>query len=213
MVTRNLISNFFKYFFNVLNPAEKLRSLVDLTKTLSSSSLLNLDGQFMNQVIEKLLHMIAAIKAFSQAGACLNKNCLLTANNLAHRMKEVEIEKKYLKLLSGLGGHADFEIRTCAWSILLKISTKLGGAHQLIEGESVFAQTQLNFLCENWLLGLFYLPGGFHACCISTLIDKTEVNIVRETAGALFANLISFGKFEEGLHAAVFPRCAENVRF
>lgn len=37
---------------------------------------------------------------------------------------------------------------------------------------------------------LAYLPGGFHACCLSTFLDAHECSVVRATAGAVFAELL-----------------------
>lgn len=57
-------------------------------------------------------------------------------------------------------------------------------------------------------LELSYLPGGFHACCLSTLLDTTEPSIVRENAAYVFATLISYRTDNMHLHTRVLPMCA-----
>lgn len=61
--------------------------------------------------------------------------------------------------------------------------------------------------------GLSYLPGGFHACCLSTLLDNNEASTVRELAGTLFTNLIKFVDANRNLLQSVVPRCSDVVRF
>lgn len=105
----------------------------------------------------KLLRFIVAIKSLSQAGSNFNKNCLLSIGNIMLSVDEVrrwdpfsylkqyiynlnveflqlKLEKKYLRLLSSLCGHMDFEIRTFSWCILSKVAKTLRGAELLIIG-------------------------------------------------------------------------------
>lgn len=49
------------------------------------------------------------------------------------------------------------------------------------------------------------LPGGFYACCVSTLLDETESAIVRENAAFVFAALISHRTSEGYLKKTVVP--------
>lgn len=54
------------------------------------------------------------------------------------------------------------------------------------------------------------MPGGFHACCLSTLLDANEPAIVRENAAYVFTNLISYRKENGQLHGRVLPMCLDN---
>lgn len=54
------------------------------------------------------------------------------------------------------------------------------------------------------------LPGGFHACCLSTLLDVTEPAIVRENAAYVFSTLISYRQENGQLHDRVLPMCWDN---
>lgn len=54
------------------------------------------------------------------------------------------------------------------------------------------------------------LPGGFHACCLSTLLDDSEPALVRENAAYVFSNLISYRKDNGKLHDRVWPMCWDN---
>lgn len=43
-----------------------------------------------------------------------------------------------------------------------------------------------------FLKDLAFLPGGFPSCCLSTCLDPHESSVIREIAGFVFANLLSF---------------------
>lgn len=58
---------------------------------------------------------------------------------------------------------------------------------------------------------LNYLPGGFHACCLSTLMDTTEPSIVRENAAYTFSTLISYRAATGELNERVEPRSSADV--
>lgn len=49
------------------------------------------------------------------------------------------------------------------------------------------------------------LPGGFYACCVSTLLDETESAVVRENAAFVFAALISHRTSDGYLKKNVVP--------
>ncbi|XP_037032137.1 uncharacterized protein LOC119071380 isoform X2 [Bradysia coprophila] len=171
---------------------DKFRSLLSLLQIVTSSLVITIDEEFIGHIANKLLHFISSIKSLAQTGSNLNKNCLLVVSNLMHTSEhDIHIESKYIKFLSGLCGHKDVEIRTFSWMILTLLSKKLRGAETLIE-------------C------LSYLPGGFHACCLSTLLDNNESSTVRELAGTLFANLIQFVDANRNLLESVVPRCGNR---
>lgn len=71
---------------------------------------------------------------YAQTGSQFNKNCLLTIGNLMVKIDQLKIESKFVKLVSGLCSHRDYEMRAYAWSILTKLSTTLIGAEQMIHG-------------------------------------------------------------------------------
>lgn len=109
--------------------------LVSLVRLISSFDQLNVDDFVISTTIERMLRFILSIKSFVQAGSNFNKNCLLIAGNLMIKTDEIKVSSKYVKFLSSLCGHRDFEIRAISWSILTKISTTLSGAEQLINGK------------------------------------------------------------------------------
>lgn len=119
---------------------DKLRALLALMRIVTIPNyrifLAYDDDEFVGYVANKLLHLIAVIKSLAQAGSNLNKDCLLTVANLlaANGVEEVQINSKYVKLLSGLCGHNDVHIRASSWSILTQLSRTLTGAAQLVKG-------------------------------------------------------------------------------
>lgn len=177
---------------------DRLRTLVSLLRIVSAahcSFISNVDEESIGYAANKLLHFIAAIQSLAQAGSNFNKNCLFTIGNLLANIERAgrpRIAGKYIRLLSGLCGHVDVELRAAAWSILRFLSTTIDGAAKLIKE-------------------LAYLPGGFHACCLSTFMDPYEASVVRETAGILFATLLTFRSGTRTLPDTVRPKCADRV--
>lgn len=121
---------------------DKLRALLTLMRIVTIPNYRIFldydDDEFVGYVANKLLYLIAVIKSLAQAGSNFNKNCLMTVGNLlaTESVEEVKINSKYVKLLSGLCGHADVQIRATSWSILSQLSRTLCGATQLIKGTS-----------------------------------------------------------------------------
>lgn len=120
---------------------DKLRALLTLMRIVTLPIYRNYleydDDEFVGYVANKLLHLIAVVKSLAQAGSNFNKNCLMTVGNLmaaASSIEEVKINSKYVKLLSGLCGHAEIQIRATSWSILTELSRTLNGAAQLVKG-------------------------------------------------------------------------------
>lgn len=119
---------------------DKLRALLTVMRIVSIQNyrvcLDYDDDEFVGYVANKLLYLIAVIRSLAQAGSNFNKNCLMTVGNLiaAESVEEVKINSKYVKLLSGLCGHADVQIRTSSWSVLTQLSRTLTGAAQLVKG-------------------------------------------------------------------------------
>jgi rotatin len=60
-------------------------------------------------------------------------------------------------------------------------------------------------------LELAYLPGGIHACCLSTILDPTEVTLVTVAATNLFLKLLQHRSNDGSLHTSVAPMCKEKV--
>lgn len=169
----------------------KLLPLINMFQILTGTGKLELNEATANKIINQLFKYVSTVKSFSQAGANFNKNCLYSIGNLMKKMKEFKIEEKYIKLLSGLCGHSDLEIRAVSWSILSKLSEKIGGAYIIVK--------QLSFL-----------PGGIHACCLSTVLDLEETGLVKLAAAGVFVNLISHQTPSKGLHISVAPMCEEH---
>lgn len=169
----------------------RLIPVINLFRVLTETDKLELNEVEANKISSQLFKYISMLRSFSQAGACFNKNCLYSIRNLMKTMKELKIDEKYVKLLSGLGGHSDLEIRAVSWSILSKMAEKIGGAYIIVK--------QLSFL-----------PGGIHACCLSSVLDMTEAGLVKLAAAGLFVNLISHQTPSKGLHLSVAPMCGER---
>lgn len=198
----------FLFFF-----ADKLRSLLSLLRLITSSVHVTVDDYTTSHLVNKLLKFIKAFTPYAQTGSQFNKNCLLTIGNLMIKIDQLKIESKYVKLLSGLCSHRDYEVRAYAWSILTKLSTTLIGAEQMIHGTYTLAWTNdriRNLIKFSTDAELSNLPGGFHACCLSTLLDATEPAIVRENAAYVFSTLISYRKENGKLHDRVLPMCWDN---
>lgn len=131
------------------------------------------DADAANVVCNKLLNFVVSIKSLAQTGSAFNLNCLRVVANLLHSFKTTTfaLSNKYVLLCSGLGGHASVRVRLAAWSVLTGLAQTFDGAANLV---SVLAK----------------LPGGFHACCLSTFLDTQETSAVRQSAGALFVKLL-----------------------
>lgn len=192
-------------FFHIFSV--NLRSLLYLLEIITQFKQIICDNEQIIIIINKLLYLIVAIKSLAQSGSYFNKLCLITVQNLMtiiyeknendvddnHNKIEIKLERKFIRFLSGLCGHNDYEIRTLSWCLLLKLSKTL---------------TMANYLIKE----LSYLPGGFHACCLSTFLDTGECSIVRETAGYLFSNLIAYyNPINNVLRLEVKPICLEKV--
>lgn len=124
---------------------------------------------------------------------------------------QLKLDPKHLSLLSGICGHTDFEIRAYSWCILAKVANTIRGAEMLIKGINVFHRKETDrkfqFTLHKSFPELSYLPGGFHACCLSTMLDVHEPSIVRENAAYTFATLISYCDERNNLCEKVYPSC------
>lgn len=83
-------------------------------------------------------------------------------------------------------------MRTLSWNLLSSVTKHIDGAEAVI--------TELS-----------YLPGGIHACAISTIFDESEVSIVRSSAATCLANMICHQSRKSGLHKRVIPRCKVKI--
>lgn len=128
---------FFSYFVSA-----KLRAVVSLLRLITSSVHIVVDDYTVSHLVNKLLKFIRTFTPYAQTGSQFNKNCLLTIGNLMIKIEQLKIESKYMKLLSGLCSHRDYEVRAYAWSILTKLSTTLNGAEQMINGTKKLRRTK-----------------------------------------------------------------------
>lgn len=200
----------FSYFVSA-----KLRSVVSLLRLITSSVHIVVDDYTVSHLVNKLLKFIQTFTPYAQTGSQFNKNCLLTIGNLMIKIEQLKVESKYMKLLSNLCGHRDYEVRAYAWSILTKLSTTLNGAEQMINGtKNCVGQNErvqrLNSFFFLFVAEMANLPGGFHACCLSTLLDDSEPAIVRENAAYVFSTLISYRMDNGHLHPHVLPMYLEG---
>lgn len=151
----------------------ELGCLVSMIRVVTSSAKIPPNFYTTSYVANKLLGLIAALNSHYHVGSMFVKNSLLTIGNLMMRVNDLRIDDKYMGLLIMLCGHADLEIRTYAWSILLKVATNFAQAQNLLQ----MANKQ-------------GLPNGLYGCSLHTLLDDEESAIVREHAGFTFATLL-----------------------
>lgn len=107
---------------------------MSLLQLISSSTHVSVDDYTASHLVNKLLKFVKSFTPYAQTGSHFHKNCLLTIVQLTLKIEQLKIESKHLKLLSGLCGHRDYEVRTYAWSILVKLTATLIGAEQMIHG-------------------------------------------------------------------------------
>lgn len=115
--------------------SDEIRVLVSLIRLVSSSWKIVSTEYTAAYACKKLLKLVGAVTSRSYIGANITKNCLLAIGNIMICEDELDIDKRYITLLSAdLCSHPDFEIRTYSWSILLGIASKLAGAENLVQG-------------------------------------------------------------------------------
>lgn len=163
-------------------PADQLRSLLSLLCTITQPiakpalrSIFVCDANATDFIANKLFKFVVSIKSLAQTGSAFNHNCLRVVANLLHSLpasiSTFALSPKYVRLCSALCGHASIKLRLAAWSVLSGLAQSFAGASELVK---VLAQ----------------LPGGFHACCLSTFLDDHETSAVRQSAGALLVQLL-----------------------
>ncbi|KFB47543.1 hypothetical protein ZHAS_00015506 [Anopheles sinensis] len=136
------------------------------------------------QIIPKLLQYIRETRSTSYTGSTIVLSSLVAIRELIGS-GTVILKPAHFRLLSTLCGHSCPLIRTCAWNVLARLATKEANAKMIVQD------------CD-------YLPGGIHACCISTLLDEREACLVRESAACLLTNLFSHLVDREGVVWEVF---------
>ncbi|GAB0090183.1 hypothetical protein DMENIID0001_048780 [Sergentomyia squamirostris] len=196
---KNFLGEIFRTIVKIMNEHKgnlsRGRILMSLLTTLVYSTSLEIDNP--NQIILEIFRYSASTKSLCQAGSKFIVSCLLTIRGLLEltSVDGWKIKRQYVRYLSGLCGHTDVWVRQASWMILCKSAEDFSGAHMLIDE-------------------LKYLPGGFHACCIETLLDNKEAGRIREIAGNTFRNLISHRTTLSGhfgsVPVQVSPRCSES---
>lgn len=136
---------------------------------------------------KKLFHLTVAVKTMSQMSSRIQKLSLISIANLQCQAEgePLKIKPNNFTYLSGLCAHKDSEIRNLAWCNFEYISKTKAGVHLLIEN-------------------LQHLPGKFHSCCLTTMMDDTEETMIRVTAGDVLANIISFDVMEKAIVDQLF---------
>lgn len=127
---------------------------------------------FALKLADRLLAYSVTSKISSTVGSAFLKNTLSTILQLGRVIQKFNVDRKHFNLIFGLTGHVDLEIRALAWNLLEKLTAKLETA-RLINSE------------------MTELPGGVHNLALSTAMDENEVDLVREVAGVVLANLLS----------------------
>ncbi|XP_065371111.1 protein rotatin homolog [Calliphora vicina] len=167
---------------------QRVRCLLSLIVAMSSCQL-DMPDQLLFFYCRRFAQLSLALKSFTQTGAQWHRDCFLAILQLCNQMENptenFRLTAGFVKYLSGLCGHNDVEVRTLAWSILnVSAKTKALEISGTERKSSDISGTDL-LVSE-----LSYLPGGFMACCLSTLLDAEEAICVRHMAGQLMATLI-----------------------
>ncbi|XP_058118353.1 protein rotatin homolog [Anopheles ziemanni] len=123
------------------------------------------------QIVPKMLQYIRETRSTSYTGSTIVLSSLVAIRELIGSTTVI-LKPAHFRLLSTLCGHSCPLIRTCAWNVLARLATKEANAKMIVQD------------CD-------YLPGGIHACCVSTLLDEREACLVRESAACLLTNLFS----------------------
>ncbi|XP_036344133.1 uncharacterized protein LOC118753364 [Rhagoletis pomonella] len=191
-------SNLFELIFQLImqyfqkRDLLRIRSLLDLQKILSAYDI-NVSDEQLVSYCKHFIKLSLALKSFTQTGAQWQIDCLTIVCQLYGQMREAEtsfkLSESTLKYLSGLCGHCDQAVRALAWCILTYVShfnSQQDTKSSLAKGVDLLQNT------------LFYLPGGFMACCLCTFLDVGETIGVRQLAANLFTKLLSDkDKFED----------------
>lgn len=133
--------NYFLFFYVFLESSQffpicitaKMRSLLELLRIISSTKSESIDEEFGQIIVDKLFNTILALRSTTQSVSGCIKSCLQTIGNIM-AWNNVKMNTVHLKLVSGLCGQSDFEIRTFAWSILLQLSQTPLGATDIVKG-------------------------------------------------------------------------------
>uniref|UniRef100_A0A182JF50 Rotatin N-terminal domain-containing protein n=1 Tax=Anopheles atroparvus TaxID=41427 RepID=A0A182JF50_ANOAO len=128
-------------------------------------------------IIPKLLQHIQNVRSDNYIASSLVLSCLITIRKLLGEDPVTTLKSSHYKLLLTLCGHCSPMIRACAWNVLAKLAIHENYAKMILQ-HSV------------------YLPGGIHACCVTTLLDEREAALVRQSAAILLANLF-YNLFEK----------------
>ncbi|XP_073814846.1 protein rotatin homolog isoform X2 [Musca autumnalis] len=177
---------------------QRVRCLLSLLLALSSCHL-DMPDKLLFYYCRRFVQLSLALKSFTQTGSQWHRDCLKSILNLSNQMADptgnFRLTSGVVKYMGGLCAHIDGKVRVLAWSILYLVSETIA-----IQPEADKEQKSSDCSGSDMLLNeLSYLPGGFMACCLSTLLDVKEITHVRQLAGQLFANLIRQRKDVEDL--------------
>lgn len=218
-------STFFSNLFDLLmerclqlfevRDLQRVRCLLSLMLALSSRHL-DMPDKLLFYYCRRFIQLSLALKSFNQTGSQWHRDCLKSVLQLAQQMENAKqnfrLTSGVVKYISGLCAHIDGHVRILAWSILYLTSE----TEAVLPSETDKEAKISNCSGTELLLGeLSYLPGGFMACCLSTLLDFNEIISVRQIAGQLFANLIQrqgdIDHLEQLLEQHSFVRSAGEV--
>uniref|UniRef100_A0A182WF54 Rotatin N-terminal domain-containing protein n=1 Tax=Anopheles minimus TaxID=112268 RepID=A0A182WF54_9DIPT len=173
--------------------------IVSLLQVLETMSALLDDVRRVDiaEVIPQLLHCVRAVRSTNFNGSAIVRSCLLAIAHLLERspaeVAGFEWKSKDIVIVSTQCGNSCTLVRSFAWNILAKIARTLPGAAAIVKE------------CA-------YLPGGIHACCVSTMLDRKEACLVKESAVGLLVNLLSHHTDTDGpLHSSVLPLDATAI--
>lgn len=191
---------------------QRVRCLLSLMVAVSSCEL-NISDELTFFYCRRFVQLSLGLKSFTQTGAQWHRDCLLIVLKLSDQMQNCSsnfrLTGSFVKYLSGLCGHNDIEVRTLAWSIL-NVTAKTKSLENIVdEGKNSISGTEL------LVTELSFLPGGFIACCLSTMLDTDEAMSVRHLAGQLLAVVVrtqgEVKEIEEILDSHNFTRLATEA--
>ncbi|XP_061394516.1 protein rotatin homolog [Musca vetustissima] len=168
---------------------QRVRCLLSLLLSLSTCYL-DMPDKLLFYYCRRFMQLSLALKSFTQTGSQWHRDCLKSILNLSSQMTESKCNFRLapgvVKYIGGMCAHIDAQVRILAWSILYLVSETIAIPPEANKKSKSSDNSGSEMLSNE----LSYLPGGFIACCLSTLLDIKEITHVRQLAGQLFANLI-----------------------
>ncbi|KAH8271534.1 hypothetical protein KR018_004686 [Drosophila ironensis] len=163
-----------------LRQLQHVRCFLHILRRLCERELCYSDIQIL-ECSQTFIKLSSDLRTSKQTGSQWQRDCLQIIYHLQTRHQPIkslaEVENdgmamKVMRYFLSLCGHGDFEVRGMAWVVLAEWISKRSVAIPYI------------------LTKIDWLPGGFQACCVSTLLDPYESMLIRELSGRVFLILM-----------------------